>query len=123
MAIKLVPLSCPNCGATIDVPVDQDFCFCSYCGTKIAINDDSIKKIIINTTTVNHTIDEASIAETKRRTIITKALIGLFVLVVLICIILLTLSIIGNENASNMLNYVVFIIALFGILWFRGGED
>ncbi len=122
MAIKLVPLSCPNCGASIDVPVDQDFCYCSYCGTKIAINDDSIKKIYVNTTTVNRTVDEASIAETKRKTMVTKALIGFFVLIALICIALGILSMLGNADAGMMLLLLVAILCNAGMFWF-GGRD
>lgn len=120
MAIKLVPLSCPNCGASIDVPVDQDFCYCSYCGTKIAINDDSIKKIYINTTTVNRTVDEASIAEAKRRTMVTKALIGFFALIALTCIVLGILSMFGNDDAGHMLWSIVIILCWAGMFWFVG---
>lgn len=32
-------MKCPNCGAQMDVHPDKDFQFCSYCGTKIRIQD------------------------------------------------------------------------------------
>ena len=65
MAVKLVPMTCPNCKASIEVDTTKDFCFCTYCGTKIFINDDSTKTININTN-INHQYierDEARIKE------------------------------------------------------------
>ena len=63
MAITLVPMVCPQCHATIDAPVDKDSCFCTYCGTKILINNDSVKTININ----QHITDEARIEEAKTK--------------------------------------------------------
>lgn len=63
MAITLVPMVCPQCGAQIDVPVEKDECFCMYCGTKILINNDNVKNININ----QHIVDEARIEEAKRK--------------------------------------------------------
>ena len=31
----LTVLKCPSCGADVDISENRDFCFCSYCGTKI----------------------------------------------------------------------------------------
>ena len=31
----LIVLKCPSCGANVDISDDREFCFCSYCGTKI----------------------------------------------------------------------------------------
>ncbi len=50
--MRIVELKCPNCGATIQVDEDRDFCFCSYCGTKSMIDNGTI-----------HIIDEAKIRE------------------------------------------------------------
>lgn len=63
MSIKIIPITCPNCGANITIPADKDYVFCTYCGTKIKIDDDSIKTYNIN---LNKTIrDEAAIEKIK----------------------------------------------------------
>lgn len=38
MAIKLIKLQCPNCGASLDIDASLQTCFCQYCGTKILID-------------------------------------------------------------------------------------
>ena len=47
----------------MDVPVDKDMCYCVACGTKILINDDSIRTININ----QRVTDEARIAEAQAK--------------------------------------------------------
>ncbi len=42
--MKAYQLSCPACGATIEIDKDRESCFCSYCGSKILI-DDNIQRI------------------------------------------------------------------------------
>ena len=44
--MELYQLKCPACGGTIEVEKDRDSCFCSYCGTKISV-DDEIHRIEI----------------------------------------------------------------------------
>ncbi len=51
--VKMVPLICPKCGASIDVKEGMTSCFCTYCGTKISIGDDSTVTININHTTTD----------------------------------------------------------------------
>ncbi|MDO4479031.1 MAG: hypothetical protein Q4B73_08370 [Lachnospiraceae bacterium] len=53
MAIKLVSMKCPECRALLDVEENRKQIFCSYCGTKIMIQND-------NEHIVRH-IDEAGI--------------------------------------------------------------
>lgn len=63
MAIKMIPVTCPRCNASIDVDANRDYCFCTYCGTKILMEDDSIKTINLN---YHYTkTDEAKIEKTK----------------------------------------------------------
>ncbi len=53
-------ISCPNCGAELDI--QERMAFCSYCGGKILIDDGNIN--------VNHTykkVDEARIKENERK--------------------------------------------------------
>ena len=52
--MNLIPLTCPNCGANLKIEEDRDFCFCSYCGSKILLDDNTI-------TIQNRIIDEAKI--------------------------------------------------------------
>ncbi|MDO4797045.1 MAG: hypothetical protein Q4A01_03390 [Coriobacteriales bacterium] len=42
MPVKVVPLTCPNCGGRLEIPTDLKQCFCTYCGTRIAIDDGSV---------------------------------------------------------------------------------
>lgn len=46
--IKMVPLTCPKCNASIDVKEGMTSCYCTYCGTKISIGDDSTFTINVN---------------------------------------------------------------------------
>ena len=41
MAIKVIPLNCPKCNAEITLDGDRDFGFCSYCGTRIVLQNDN----------------------------------------------------------------------------------
>lgn len=50
--MKLVDLTCPKCGAAIQVDSEKEFCFCTYCGAKMLIDKG-----------VTHIIDEAKIRE------------------------------------------------------------
>ena len=52
--VKLVELSCPSCGASIQVGADRKECFCSFCGAKAILDDGSV---------TTHIIDEAKIRE------------------------------------------------------------
>lgn len=57
--IKMVPMTCPRCGASIEVRDDIGTCFCIYCGTKIVISDDNnkhyTKNVNINQTSYDRT--------------------------------------------------------------------
>lgn len=60
MAIKFISVKCPECGAALDVEEGRKQIFCSYCGTKVMIQND-------NEYIFRH-VDEAGIkqAETER---------------------------------------------------------
>lgn len=60
MAINLISIKCPGCGADLSVEDNREFSSCSYCGTKVKINNDNEY--------IYRTIDEAGIkqAETDR---------------------------------------------------------
>lgn len=65
MAVKLVPMTCPNCKATIEIDTTKDFCFCTYCGTKILVNDDSTRTVNINAK-IDHRYTERNETEIER---------------------------------------------------------
>ena len=60
MAVSIISLKCPECGATISIESDRKQAFCTYCGAKILVNNE-------NEYVYRH-IDEAQItqAETDR---------------------------------------------------------
>lgn len=48
-----IAITCPNCSAVINVEKQLDFCFCTYCGTKVFIpqmnaNNDNNINIVVN---------------------------------------------------------------------------
>lgn len=55
MAIQVISVNCPACGAEINIESDRESAFCTYCGSKIVINN-SNEHIYRN-------IDEARIKE------------------------------------------------------------
>lgn len=61
--IKMIPLTCPKCGAQLDVKEGTKSCYCTYCGTKILINDENVKTVNIHQTIT----DEAKIKEIEAR--------------------------------------------------------
>lgn len=57
--MKLISLTCPNCNANLDnIDPSRPFYYCQYCGTKIALDDGTIRK-------ETHIYDEAKIKETE----------------------------------------------------------
>ena len=36
--MTLIELECPNCGAALEYRDDKEYCFCSFCGTKLLID-------------------------------------------------------------------------------------
>lgn len=60
MAIKMIPVKCPQCGADLEAEEGRKTLFCQYCGAKVIIQNDNEH--------IYHTIDDAAIkqAETDR---------------------------------------------------------
>ena len=55
MSISTVVVKCPACGAELNVNSDREFSFCSYCGSKIMLNNENEH--------IYRSIDEARIKE------------------------------------------------------------
>lgn len=37
--MRVYQMKCPACGGDIEIDENRDFCFCSYCGTKVHVDD------------------------------------------------------------------------------------
>lgn len=62
MPVKLIPLTCPNCGGQLEMPVEAEDFYCQYCGTHIYTDDGSTKLNI--SANINKTVtirDEAAL--------------------------------------------------------------
>lgn len=61
-------LSCPSCGATVEIEQNRKSMFCAYCGNQIHL-DDGIKRVQITKNINYHEIytDEAKIRESQRK--------------------------------------------------------
>ena len=59
--MKLVPVKCPNCGASMEVNEDTTSCDCPACGSNIIIEDGPVRKTIERT----EIADEAKIEHEK----------------------------------------------------------
>lgn len=70
MAIQMIPMYCPNCGAQFDADMEREFMFCQYCGTKIMIHNTNTYTLNYNET--KRTIDETRIAESINQTEVEK---------------------------------------------------
>ena len=58
--MRLIKMTCPNCGAELELDAERTQAFCTYCGNKLYIEDDSIK-------ITNRIIDEARLKEAEVR--------------------------------------------------------
>ena len=47
IAMKMIQINCPNCNGELTVAEDRKELFCEYCGTKILVEDDSVKTHIV----------------------------------------------------------------------------
>lgn len=90
--VKMVPLTCPKCGANLEARSDIKTCFCTYCGAKLLIDDGSKTVTINKNVNINKvTRDDTKIEETRikersfNKSLITLAavLIVLYTLVIL----------------------------------------
>lgn len=66
--VKMIPLTCPSCGATLEVRNDTKTCFCTYCGTKLLIDDGSKTVTINKNVNINNTntyVDQAELEKIK----------------------------------------------------------
>ena len=58
--MKAYSIKCPDCGAPLNVETDKEFIFCTHCGNKIILDDES-KRVKIDITNTQRSIDETEI--------------------------------------------------------------
>ena len=58
--MKLINLTCTNCGAELQIDAERKQAFCTYCGTKLLVDDESIH-------ITNRIVDEARLKEAEIR--------------------------------------------------------
>ena len=46
--MSLIDVKCPNCGASIQLDDNREFGFCSYCGSKVQLQNPTVNKIVID---------------------------------------------------------------------------
>ena len=64
MSIQMISLSCPNCGANLQVASDRESFFCEYCGQKIFVSDSNHQKYTYRK------IDDARIREAEAKELV-----------------------------------------------------
>lgn len=114
--MKMYQLKCPACGGTIEIEKNRDCCFCSYCGTKVYVDDETHRVEITKNINCRKTYtDEATIrkiesderiqeqkivAAREKRKIKRWSALGT-VLIMLACVIGLFVSFNGAKEASD----------------------
>ena len=58
--MKLISMRCTNCGADLEIDPERKQVFCSYCGTKLIVDDETIN-------ITNRIVDEARLREAEVR--------------------------------------------------------
>ena len=58
--MKLINMRCTNCGADLEIDPDRKQLFCSYCGTKLVLDDENVQ-------ITNRIVDEARLKEAEVR--------------------------------------------------------
>ena len=58
--MKLITLRCTNCGADLQIDSERKEAYCTFCGTKLFVDDESIR-------ITNRIVDEARLKEAEVR--------------------------------------------------------
>lgn len=68
--MKIIAYKCPQCGANLEIEQDRKEVYCSFCGTKLFIDDETRTMRIENNININKTIrytDDAKIIREKNK--------------------------------------------------------
>ena len=68
--MKIIAYKCPQCGANLEIEQDRKEVYCSFCGTKLFIDDETRTMRIENNININKTIrytDDAKVIREKNK--------------------------------------------------------
>lgn len=108
MAVSLVSVKCPECGATLEVDRNRKECFCTYCGNKMIIDDGSrtFTHVYVDQTKEKEleVLQNKQIMDRKRN-MIAAAVIGIAIITVMVTFIVL------HDDFNITFNYSCALIA------------
>lgn len=121
--MKTVSLKCQDCGASLDVDEKREFCFCTFCGSKIMIEKEEIVHRIVDEARLkeleySHIVDEQNrkLAESKQKENFKIKLILLAVWLIIV----IALFLLSNSTASNAgfspYQLILIPVFLYGIV-------
>lgn len=125
--MELKKMNCPSCGAELHFSEDQDFCFCSHCGTQVYKDEPN------KTSFTYREIDDARIIEAQNKikklefreraqrrkfTLILIAIAVFLVGAIILGIVLRPLYLADSENFAFMVTMLLFAVFAIGAMTF-----
>ena len=107
--MKTYSIKCPDCGATLSVEEDWDYCFCSYCGSKIFVDDERTKRIRITDDAkikdveAKERIRIAELEEERKRREDRKSPLNTFVIIIFAIVLLWSIGLLGFSFIRSIL--------------------
>lgn len=126
MAVKLIPVKCPGCGATLNIEENREQAFCTYCGAKVLIrnenediyrhiDDAQVKQVETERLTLLEQMEMAEKAQEQKR--IAAAIKDSIILAIPGSLIIL-LSLFAAESSTDELRSFFVIFGLLGFFPF-----
>ena len=124
MAVEVIAIKCPNCGASLEISKDRKDCYCPYCGSTIVVDDGSY-------TVTHRIIDDAKIIKETAKAEALHKRYGLSTLAVrvilgIVVVLFITAGVIGIVGAIRgdedpfgpLLTLLIMVpIVVFSFLW------
>lgn len=131
MAIKFVSVKCPDCGASLDVEEGRQQIFCSYCGSKVMIqNDNEYVYRHIDEAGIKHAeteqmvkLKQMEMLEKKRASREKVKALKIKITIVLGIIALITFGIGFTANAEGLLMVGMVAMIIVGYMWLMSNDD
>ncbi len=117
--VSIIPCKCPNCNAEIHLDANREFGFCSYCGTKLYIHDDTVTTHY----EIHRIIDDAAIMRAESKNQIenrkldqaekkSKLKIKLAIAYIMACIVLSILAYIFLQYIPGASGTIILLLAM-----------
>lgn len=133
--MKMISMKCPECKANLDIEEGRKYCFCTYCGTKIMIDDGS--KTFTYKKVDEARIKEAEIDERIRlkeleieksklglRQWLIKLWIGIVILIAIISIIIVLIDRDNPDSVGFLLLMIDFNLFMWpGLMFYFNGNN